>query len=176
MRIDWPDETSSFKESDRPFVRAAAEDVHRKMLAKERAALNELVKDGRLAGAMSGEEVRVVDPNTGGEKGSKLAKFSLIPAKFLWDLAEHYGKGMKKYAARNWERGYDWALSVDAHDRHWNLWLQGEDYDVCRPDCPSECGEHTGSHHLVAACWHLIALWWFQRHNKGNDTVRQSNT
>jgi hypothetical protein len=43
------------------------------------------------------EETRVVDPNTGGEKGSKLAMFSLIPSEFLWALAEHYGTGAKKY-------------------------------------------------------------------------------
>lgn len=42
-------------------------------------------------------EVRVVDPTTGGEKGSKLARFSLIPPEFLWALAEHYGKGAAKY-------------------------------------------------------------------------------
>lgn len=42
-------------------------------------------------------EVRVVDPTTGGEKGSKLARFSLIPPEFLWALAEHYGKGANKY-------------------------------------------------------------------------------
>ena len=121
------------------------------------------------------DEVRVVDPQTGGEKGSKLAKFSLIPAKFLWDLAEHYGKGMVKYAARNWQRGYLWSLSVDAHDRHWNLWLQGEDYDVCHEICAADCKEHTGSHHLVAAVWHLIALWWFQRNSKGTDDIREWN-
>ena len=110
------------------------------------------------------DEVRVVDPQTGGEKGSKLAKFSLIPAKFLWDLAEHYGKGEQKYAARNWQKAYDWELAIDAHDRHYNLWLQGEDID-----------NETGSHNLVAACWHLIALWWFQRNNKGTDSVREFN-
>ena len=44
------------------------------------------------------EELRIVDPNTGGAKGTKIARFSLIPSEFLWALAEHYGKGARKYA------------------------------------------------------------------------------
>lgn len=120
-------------------------------------------------------EAIVTDPETGGQKASKLAKFSLIPVSFLWDLAEHYGKGMVKYAARNWQRGYNWSLSQDAHDRHWALWLMGEDYDICRPTCPTDCKDHTGSHHLVAAAWHVIALWWFQRNGKGTDDIREWN-
>lgn len=42
-------------------------------------------------------EVRVKDPNSGGEKGTKLARFSLVPREFLWALAEHYGRGARKY-------------------------------------------------------------------------------
>lgn len=106
-------------------------------------------------------EVRVVDPKTGGEKGAKLAKFSLIPADWLWALAEHYGKGALKYASRNWERGYAWSLSLDASQRHLSEWLQGEDTD-----------EETGSSHLVAAAWHLIALWVFHRRGLGTDDIR----
>lgn len=106
-------------------------------------------------------ETRVKDPLTGGEKGSKLARFSLIPRDWLWALAEHYGKGAKKYADRNWEKGYKWSLTLDAHDRHINEWLIGEDDDP-----------ETGSSHLIAAAWHLIALWWFHRHNKGTDDIR----
>lgn len=106
-------------------------------------------------------EVRTVDPTTGGEKGAKLARFSLIPADFLWALAEHYGVGSRKYADRNWEKGYRWSLSLDAHSRHLNQWMLGETHDI-----------ETGSHHLVAAAWHLIALWWYDRHKKGTDDIR----
>lgn len=42
-------------------------------------------------------EIRTTDPITGGQKGSKLARFSLVPADFLWSLAEHYGRGALKY-------------------------------------------------------------------------------
>lgn len=109
---------------------------------------------------MTSGEVRVVDPKSGGEKGSKLARFSLIPADWLWALAEHYGRGARKYADRNWEKGYLWYLSEDAFMRHYGQWKMGEDVD-----------EETGSHHLICAAWHLIALWWFQKHGKGTDDI-----
>lgn len=106
------------------------------------------------------EEVRVIDPKTGGEKGMKLARFSLIPFEFLWELACHYGRGASKYADRNWERGYKWALSYDASCRHLNLWASGERYD-----------EETGTHHLVCAAWHLIALYIFDLRRLGTDDL-----
>ena len=52
------------------------------------------------------EETRVVS-DTGGEKGSKQARYDLIPAIPLDELARVYGRGAEKYLERNWERGYD---------------------------------------------------------------------
>jgi hypothetical protein len=118
----------------------------------------------------SKDEVVVVDPNTGGEKASKLARFDLIPAQPLWDLAEHFGKGARKYADRNWERGYKWSLSFTALLRHLWSWWMGEDYDVCGPDCEAGCTKHTGSHHLTAVAWHAFALREFTlRYPEGDD-------
>lgn len=96
------------------------------------------------------EEVRIVNEQTGGEKGSKLARFDLIPARAHWELAEHYGKGSKKYEDRNWEKGYDWSLSIAAAERHLNLFKQGEDRD-----------EETDSKHVIAVAWHMLALAYF---------------
>lgn len=139
-------------------------------------------------------EVRTTDATTGGQKGTKLARFSLIPHDFLWALAEHYGKGAIKYTRygacscakiarsletlkhwvgcnalkaeregdRNWEKGYRWSLSVDALERHLALWLNGEDNDP-----------ETGSSHLVAVAWHVIALWWWHKRGLGTDDVRE---
>lgn len=107
------------------------------------------------------EEVRVTDPVTGGQKGSKLARFSLIPPEFLWALAEHYGVGARKYEDRNWERGYKWSLSVDALERHLNQWKMGENRD-----------EETGSHHLIAVAWHACALFIFQLRGLGSNDVQ----
>jgi hypothetical protein len=107
--------------------------------------------------------VEVVDPETGGRKGQKLARFDMIPSDVLWELAEHYGKGESKYPSDetglpNWQRGYDWRLSVAALQRHLHAFLQGINEDP-----------ETGSSHLTAVMWHAIALRWFQLHGKGSD-------
>lgn len=99
---------------------------------------------------VSGGEVRVRNEQTGGEKGSKLARYDLIPAEPLRILAEHYGRGARKYEDRNWERGYDWSLSFAAMNRHlWSFWA-GEDIDP-----------ETGSPHMAAVAWHAFLLLEF---------------
>ena len=115
-------------------------------------------------------EVRLVDPTTGGEKGLKLARFDLIPFKPLWALAELYGRGLKKYAPRNWEKGYAWSLSFASMMRHAWLFWNGEDYDACGPDCPPDCKIHTGSHHLDNVAWHAFTLReYFETHKELDD-------
>lgn len=116
-------------------------------------------------------EVKVVDPKTGAEKGSKLARFSLIPPEFLFALAEHYGKGARKYADRNWEKGYNWSLSIDALERHLNQFKMGQFYDDHTPECDEGCVEHTGSHHLICVAWHACALFCYYIFNRGTDDV-----
>ena len=109
----------------------------------------------------NGDEVHVVDPETGGAKGSKLAQFSLIPAEFLWALAEHFGIGVNKYERNNYLRGYRWSLSYDALQRHLHQWLMGETIDP-----------ETGSSHLIAAAWHCCALFIFEKRGIGTDDLR----
>lgn len=104
------------------------------------------------------DETRVVDPNTGGEKGAKLARFDLIPPEALWALAEQYGRGSLKYADRNWERGYKWSLSFAALMRHAWAWWRGEDIDP-----------ETGASHMSAVAWHALALYTFRHRNIGTD-------
>jgi len=103
-------------------------------------------------------EVRLVDKNTGGEKGSKLARFDLIPTRALWLLAEVYGRGARKYADRNWEKGYAWGLSIAALERHFNAWKDGETID-----------EETGCHHLAQVAWHAFTLLTYQWYRLGTD-------
>ena len=84
---------------------------------------------------------------TGAQKAGNLERYDLIPAEPLRMLAEHYGRGAKKYADRNWEKGYDWGLSFAALNRHlWQFWA-GEDVDP-----------ETGSLHITAVAWHAFAL------------------
>lgn len=118
------------------------------------------------------EQTTFVTSRTGGTKGSKLARFDLLPAGALTLLAEHYGKGEQKYPTGddgipNWRRGYAWSLSFAACLRHlWAFW-RGEDVD-----------EETGTPHVIAAAWHCLALATFMDEQRGFDdrfnTVHQA--
>lgn len=97
----------------------------------------------------NGEEVRITS-TTGAQKGSKLARYDLIPAVPLNELAKVYGKGASKYADRNWEGGYDWSLSFAALNRHlWAFW-NGEDTDP-----------ELGTPHMANVAWHAFVLLEF---------------
>lgn len=97
------------------------------------------------------EETRIINPKTGGAKGDKLAIFHSIPPSVLLELAEHYGKGARKYPdaqlGPNYALGYDWSLSYNATLRHLMQFWNGEDFD-----------EETGSKHVIAAAWHCLTL------------------
>jgi hypothetical protein len=82
-------------------------------------------------------EVRTTS-STGGQKGVKLARFDLIPAGPLRELAEHYGRGARKYANHQWRNGYEWSKSIGALGRHFNDFMAGKDYDVCSNE-PDNC-------------------------------------
>lgn len=120
--------------------------------------------------------------STGGQKGVKLAQFNLIPTLPLELLAEHFGKGAKKYDRHQWRKGYEWSKSYDALTRHLNAFWGGQDYDICSNDpegClhtmkdaggildkiwdgPEDtCWNHTGSHHMQAVMWHAVVLMEF---------------
>lgn len=103
-------------------------------------------------------EQMVVNEDTGGVKGSKDARFDLIPAFPLWCLAEHYGKGAKKYEERNWEKGLEYHLCFAAMLRHVTLWWLGEEED------------NEGFNHLSAIAFHAFALRELQRTHPELDT------
>lgn len=93
-----------------------------------------------------------------GHKGVKLARFDLLPMDALWQVTKVFGLGARKYAARNWERGYEWSKSVGAAQRHIALWQQGEDND-----------EETGLSHLAHAITNLLFLLAFSLRCVGTD-------
>lgn len=103
-------------------------------------------------------EVRVVDPVTGGEKGSKPERFDLIPPDALEAIARVYGAGSAKYSDRNWERGYRYGLSFAALMRHAWAWWRGEDTDP-----------ESGESHMAHVVWHAITLATFRRRRIGTD-------
>lgn len=127
----------------------------------------------------SGEEVRVTS-ETGGQKGSKLAAFDQISPEIEWLVAEHFGKGARKYDAHNFRRGYPWSLSYSALRRHLADFWAGKEYDVCLDGCEfygehgdeghgPTCRNHTGSLHIVCAIWHTMVLTEFFLHRKEYD-------
>lgn len=104
------------------------------------------------------DEVRITDAYSGGQKGSKLARYDLIPVAPLEELAKLYGAGARKYDDRNWEKGYAWSLSYAAFQRHANAFWAGESIDA-----------ETQRHHLAAAMFHAMALMEMQYRGTGTD-------
>lgn len=107
-------------------------------------------------------EVRSVS-STGGEKGVKPERFSLLPTEALAKVARHYGIGAAKYADHNWRRGYEWSKSYDALQRHLSAFWGGQDID-----------EETDSPHLAAAGFHILTLLTFMdEHPDFDDRYRK---
>ena len=106
----------------------------------------------------TGQETRVTDPSTGGQKGVKQERFDLIPPVPLRELASVYGFGCQKYDDNNWFRGYKWGLSIGAMERHLNAWKAGETHDP-----------ESGLHHLAHVAWHCMTLMEFERSQRGTD-------
>lgn len=111
------------------------------------------VLDPRLA-----TEVRHTDETTGAQKGIKAERFDLLPWDALEEVARVYAYGAKKYADRNWEKGYPWGWSFQALIRHASRWMCGETYD-----------KETGLHHMAHACFHCLALVTYAIREVGKD-------
>lgn len=103
-------------------------------------------------------EVRVVDPETGGEKGQKLCEMGAVDPMALWMVGEVAGYGEKKYERYNYVKGYKWSLSYDALQRHLMLFWGGEYLDT-----------ESGLPHLAHAAWHCLALMTFHMRHLGTD-------
>ena len=85
------------------------------------------------------------------EEGTKhdeeKVRFDLIPPRPLYELAEIYTYGARKYDDRNWERGIKWGRIFAAIMRHlWKFW-RGEWADP-----------ESGLPHLAHAAWGCFTL------------------
>jgi hypothetical protein len=129
--------------------------------AFEKARVDGLRADHGLPPLTTGE-VRKVSA-TGGEKGSKLARFDLLPMEALTTVAQLYGKGAEKYAAHNWRRGYDWSLSYAALQRHATQFWAGEDNDA-----------EMGLPHMASVVFHALALITFMQEQRDFDDRYQA--
>lgn len=98
------------------------------------------------------EEIRTTSA-TGGQKGVKAQRHSLLPRHGLDVIAEVFGFGAQKYDDHNWRRGYEWSKSYDALQRHLTAWWDGEDID---PESGLSHLGHAGFHILVLATWERL--------------------
>ncbi len=103
-------------------------------------------------------EVRITNPDTGGEKCSKPERYDLIPPLAMDELARVYGWGCGKYQDRNWEKGVCWGLFIAALYRHVSAFVRGEERDP-----------ESGLHHLAHAAWHCLSLLTYTRLGLGTD-------
>lgn len=101
-------------------------------------------------------EVRTTSA-TGGQKGVKEERLSLLPRLGLEAIARVYAFGASKYAAHNWRRKYEWSKSVDAALRHLHAFNDGETNDP-----------ESGLPHLAHAGFHILALLtWLAEDGEG---------
>jgi len=114
--------------------------------------------DEPLGGFDKDKETRTKDPETGGEKGKKLAELGAIDPQSLMELAKVAGYGSEKYARLNYMKGYKWSLSFDAMQRHLLLFWGGESFDP-----------ESGLHHLAHAAWHCMTLLSYDQRDLGTD-------
>lgn len=111
-----------------------------------------------VADTVSDRETLIIDPTTGGAKGSKPIQLHGIPWESLKEIGKVYDFGASKYEDYNFRKGYRWSLTYDAMMRHqWQFWNR-EDRDA-----------ESGLHHLAHAAWHAITLLFFSLTGRGTD-------
>lgn len=103
-------------------------------------------------------EVRITDPDTGGQKGSKDAQVGALCPKSLMELARVAGFGTKKYARYNFLQGFSYSLAYDALQRHALAFWSGEDRDP-----------ESGQLHMAHCAWQALCLVAFQVRGIGKD-------
>lgn len=99
------------------------------------------------------------ETKTGGIKhDQEKVRMDLLPYDALAEIAKIFTFGAKKYADRNWEKGFGFSRPFAALQRHLTLWFQGEDNDV-----------ETGLSHLSHAGCELLFLLAFELRGVGED-------
>jgi hypothetical protein len=79
-------------------------------------------------------------------------KLSLIPTKPLLELGRLMTFGANKYSAHNWREGMTFSRAMDAMERHYLAFKDGENYD-----------KESTQHHLAAVMFYccVILEFWF---------------
>lgn len=102
-------------------------------------------------------EVRLTS-ESGGQKGRKPERLSLLPTKGLWAIGRVFGFGANKYDDHNWRKGYPWSWSLDAAMRHLTAFIDGEDNDP-----------ESGESHIAHLGFHVLVLLEWLETARGND-------
>lgn len=101
----------------------------------------------------------ITTSSSGGQKGVKPERHSLLPRQGLDAIARVFAFGATKYADHNWRLGYEWTKSFDALLRHVQSANDGETYDP-----------ESGLPHLAHAGFHiLVLLTWLEQQGEGPD-------
>ena len=96
--------------------------------------------------------------NEGVKHDQGKARFDLLPYDALWDVAEVYTFGAKKYEDHNWARGMKWSRIFGAMMRHaWAYW-GGEDLD-----------KESGLPHMSHVAWCALTLLSYRKRKVGTD-------
>lgn len=74
-------------------------------------------------------------------------KLSLIPVKPLLELGRLMTFGAKKYSAHNWRNGMTYSRAMDALERHFMMFKDGEDFD-----------KESTMHHLAAVMFYCCVI------------------
>jgi len=85
-------------------------------------------------------------------------RMDLVPWDVVVEIAKILTFGAKKYADRNWEKGFNWSRVYGALMRHLTFWFQGQDADP-----------ETGRSHLAHAGCCLFFLLAFVLRGVGKD-------
>lgn len=103
-------------------------------------------------------EVRITDPDTGGQKGQKDVELHAIPWESLQEIGKVFKFGAEKYDDYNYRKGYRWSLSFDALQRHLWAWWDGEEVDP-----------ESGYNHMAHVAWHAIVMLYYTLTGRGKD-------
>ena len=91
--------------------------------------------------------------------------FSMIPFEARIELARVYSMGKIKYERDNWRKGMDWSACGDSLDRHYTLFLAGENIDP-----------ETGCHHLAQVAWNALTLMIYSMHSSGTNNLTNTTS
>lgn len=98
-------------------------------------------------------------PETEGIKHDQdKVRMDLVPWDVVFEIAKILTFGARKYADRNWEKGFHWSRVYGALQRHLIMWFQGQDKDT-----------ETGRSHLAHAGCCLFFLLAFVLRGVGTD-------